>query len=116
MVGLALVMAAIVGIFYVWSLPYNRVNNAGIQIGRPKTALVANLAVTFQPVMAILILTPLGRYKYSIASLTLCEVLLFLVALPCILMRRDRSRWWLLFSSIVFVAFYFGMLLVSVAE
>jgi cytochrome bd-type quinol oxidase subunit 2 len=113
MAMLAVIVAALVGIAYGWSKSYDEVRNAELQSWRRTAALVGILAVSLQAVLFIAIWTPLGRHNALVTWLTRGEALLFLVALPCVLTRRDRSRWWLLFSSTVLVVFYFLTILVS---
>lgn len=112
---LAVIVAALVGIFYAWSKSYDEVRNVELQSWRRATALVGILAVTLQAVLFIAIWTPLGHHNTLVAWLTRSEALFFLIALPCALTRRDRSRWWLLFSSTVLAVSYFLTILVSEA-
>ena len=113
MAMLAVIVAALVGIAYVWSKSYDEVRNVELRPWRRTTALVGILAVTLQAVLFITIWTPLGRHNALVAWLTRGEALFFLIALPCALTRNDRSRWWLLFSSTVLAVFYFLTILVS---
>jgi cytochrome bd-type quinol oxidase subunit 2 len=113
MAMLAVIVAALVGIFYAWGKSYDEVRNVELQSWRRATALVGILAVTLQAVLFIAIWTPLGRHNALVTWLTWSEALFFLIAIPCALTRRDRSRWWLLFSSTVLVVFYFLTILVS---
>jgi cytochrome bd-type quinol oxidase subunit 2 len=115
MAMLAVIVAALVGIAYGWSKSYDEVRNAELRTWRRTTALVGILAVTLQAVLFIAIWTPLGRHDALVTWLTRGEALLFLIALPCVLTRRDRSRWWLLFSSTALAVFYFLTILVSEA-
>ena len=110
---LAVIVAALVGIVYAWSKSYDEVRNAELRTWRRTTALVGMLAVTLQGVLFIAIWTPLGHHNTLVAWLTRGEALFFLIALPCALTRRDRSRWWLLFSSTVLVVFYFLTILAT---
>lgn len=110
---LAMIVAALVGIVYIWSKSYDEVRNAQLRPWRRTSAMVGILAVTLQAVLFIAIWTPLARHNMLVTWLTRGEALLFLIALPCVLTRKDRSRWWLLFSSTVLVVFYFLTILVS---
>ena len=112
---LAVIVAALVGIVYAWSKSYDDVRNAELRPWRRTSAMVGILAVTLQAVLFIAIWTPLGRHNMWVSWLTRGEALLFLIALPCALTRKDRSRWWLLFSSTVLAVFYFLTILVSEA-
>jgi|SRR5580658_7674036 hypothetical protein len=113
MAMLAVLVVALVGIVYGWSKSYDEVRNADLRPWRRTLAMVGILAVTLQAALFIAIWTPLGRHNTLVAWLTRGEALFFLVALPCALTRKDRSRWWLLFSSTVLAVFYFLTILVS---
>jgi len=113
MAALAVIVVALVGIAYGWSRSYDEVRNTELQSWRRTTALVGILAVTLQAALFIAVWTPLGRHDALVKWLTRGEALLFLIALPCVLTRRDRSRWWLLFSSTALAVFYFLAILVS---
>ena len=115
MAMLAVIVAALVGIAYGWSKSYDEVRNAELQSWRRTTALVGILAVTLQAILFIAIWTPLGRHDALVTWLTRGEALLFLIALPCVLLRKDRSRWWLVFSSTALAVFYFLTILVNEA-
>lgn len=110
---LAVVVLALVGIAYSWSKSYDEARKPGLRTWRRTTAYVGTLAVTLQAALFIAIWTPLGHHNTLVAWLTRGEALFFLIALPCALTRKDRSRWWLLFSSTILVVFYFLTILVS---
>jgi cytochrome bd-type quinol oxidase subunit 2 len=107
MAMLGVVVAALVGVAYGWSKSHDEARNAELRNWRRATTFVGMLAVTLQAVLFIALWTSLGRHAAAVTWLARGEGLLFLIALPCVLTRRDRSRWWLLFSSVVLAVFYF---------
>jgi cytochrome bd-type quinol oxidase subunit 2 len=115
MAMLAVIVAALAGIAYVWSKTYDEVRNTALRPWPRTLAIVGIFAVTVQAALFIAIWTPLGRHDMLVAWFTKGEAFFFLIALSCALTRKDRSRWWLLFSSTALAVFYLLTILVSEA-
>jgi hypothetical protein len=116
-----LVGLAIVSIAYTWVLTYKEVREAKLLEWPQTIALLSVVATTMQVplpfVMAFIEphdpkLGWMGAPRKE-AFLLLPEVLFFLVAMPCALIRKGAARWCLAFSSIVFLVFTGFIYLIS---
>jgi hypothetical protein len=103
---LPLTLAVVVGLAWTWVLTYRELR-ATEGIRRPQTiALLSELAVTLQALlffaMAFFLIGPIQRR--ATASIAALEVLLFLIAVPCAILRKGPTRWFLAVSSVYFLA------------
>src|SRR5271167_1348342 len=96
---LVLIVGAFIGVTYVWSaLPGER-DKPGLSAWRRKSAMVGLIAVTAQAAIFVTFWTPLFRTNALIVLWVRNELLLFLIAIPCVLAGAGPSRWWLALSS-----------------
>ena len=106
-VFLPLTLVVIAGLAWTWVLTYREVRAASALEWHQTIALFSELAVTMQVLlffaMFFFLVSPVGHR--TIAWITGLEVLFFLIALPCALIRKGPTRWWLAVSSIYFLAF-----------
>lgn len=110
---LPVTLAAIVGLAYTWILTYREVRAARAVEWPQKIALLSVTAVSVQVVLFFGMLFNLSNDQRMIGWIMGIEVLLFLVAVPCAVIRKGFARWWLAFSSIYFLAFAGFVYLVS---
>ena len=104
---LPITIVAIVGLAYTWVLTYQEVRAVKVLAWPQKIALLSVLAVTMQVLLVfVMFFFFIGPTDHrTIGWIAGLDVLFFLVALPCALMRRGPARWLLAFSSIYFSAF-----------
>jgi len=98
---LMLMVAAFVGILYVWIVGRGVVRKLELPTWRRRGATIGLIAVTTQAVMFISFWTPLFRSDTQLMWGARIELLVAVLAIPCVLTAKGASRWWLLLSSVV---------------
>jgi hypothetical protein len=107
-VTVPLTILAIASLLYAWVLTHRELRAVDCK-GRTET--IALLSV-FTVTMEILLVVVMFSFSFGIGIIagdaigwvTGVEVLFFLLALPCAIMRKGLARWCLVFSSIYFMA------------
>jgi len=97
---------AFVGFAYAWFVTYREMRTAK-SLDRTQTAafiglLAATMQIPLPFVMALFFVDP--HNQKGLAWLTGLEVVFFLVSLPGAFARKGPIRWWLVGSSIFFLA------------
>jgi len=103
---LPVTIAAIAGLIYTWVLTCEQVR-AVKALAWPQTiALLSVLAVTMQALLFFAMISfAMGAINRPMIDWTAkLEVLFFLVALPCALIRKGPARWILALAAIYFLA------------
>lgn len=98
---LVLIVAAFVGLLYAWTVWRNQVEKLQLSVWRRRCATVGLIAVTIQAAIFIAFWTPMFRDDALVVRWTKGELLVFIIAIPCVLAGKGPLRWWLLSSSIV---------------
>ncbi len=98
---LVLLVAAFVGILYAWIMGRGQVRSVELPAWRRRVAMVGLIAVTLAGALFICFWTPLFRNDALLVRWVRIELLLTLLAIPCVLAAKGASRWWLLLSSVV---------------
>jgi|SRR5580658_3489585 uncharacterized Tic20 family protein len=115
---LPITFMAIVGLVYAWALTDKEMRAVKV-CGRTETiALLSVFAVTMQ-VLLLVVMFSFGIGTIERGAIELVsgfELLFFLLALPCALMRKGPVRWWLALASIYFMALGGFVYLVSGIE
>lgn len=101
---LPVTLAAILGLAYAWVLTYREVRAAMAQSWRQTVAWLSVGAVTLQVLLFVAMIFFLSNER-TIDWLAGGELVLFLIALPCAVLRKGFARWCLAFSSIYFLTF-----------
>jgi hypothetical protein len=106
LVTIPITVIAVGSLIYAWFLTSAEVRAVKVY-GRSQTiALLSVFAVTME-ILLIVVMLSLGIgiiQGDTIGWITGAELLFFLVALPCALMRKGLVRWCLAFASIYFMA------------
>ena len=98
---LVLIVAAFVGILYAWIVGRSNVRKLELPAWRRRSATVGLIVVTAQAALFIAFWTPLFRNDALLIRWVRIELLLSLLAIPCVLAAKGPSRWWLLLSSVI---------------
>lgn len=98
---LVLIVAAFVGLLYAWTAWRKQIENEQLSVWRRRFATVGLIAVTIQAVIFIAFWTPVFRDDALLVRWAKGEVIVFLIAIPCVLAGKGPLRWWLLSSSTV---------------
>jgi hypothetical protein len=118
MAGLAILIllaAAVVGLFYAWSEWRKQLRLVQVRSWRRVTLSVGLFAVTLQAFLFVSLWTPLSRFHVLLRRSVNAELLLMMLALPCIFTWKGRARWWLLTATIGFVIGSFFLVLAELA-
>jgi hypothetical protein len=117
LVFLPVTLFAVAGLGYTWLLTYREVRAAEV-LARPQIiALLSESAVTAQALLFIVMLFCFigPANQRAIEWIARLESLCFIVAVPCALIRKGPTRWWLSVSSLYFLALSgFGYLASSI--
>ena len=106
-------LAALAGLIYAWVLTYRESRAAEAPGWRQTVAWLSVGAVTLQVLLFAGMYFFFSNGQRAINSIAEIEVLLVLIAVPCAVMRKGFARWWLIFSSVYFLAFAWFIYIVS---
>lgn len=106
-VFLPLTLAVVVGLVWTWVLTFREMRAVATREWRQTVAVISELAVSVQLVLLFveffLLIHPIDQR--FIAWITWSEALLFFIAVPCALIRKGPTRWFLAVSAFYFLAF-----------
>jgi hypothetical protein len=97
---LAMIVASLLGLFLGWSSVGKIVRSVSLPSWRKVMAYIGLFAVTAQAFIFIALWTPLVRYDQILSHAVSVELVLFLIAVPCIFWGRLQRRWWLIASAV----------------
>jgi hypothetical protein len=96
-----LIVAALAVVPYAWIVGRRELRMLELPAWRRRWATVALIAATVQAGIFIALFTPLcENYDVSMACARV-ELILSLIAIPCALVAKGVSRWWVALSSVV---------------
>lgn len=98
-----LMFAALVGVLYGWTAGRGQIRELEMPAWRRTCAKAGLIAVTIQAVLFLAFWTPLFRDDAILTKWVRGSLLLPILAIPCVMTAKGRSRWWLLLSSIALV-------------
>lgn len=98
---LVLTVGAFIGVLHGWIVGRGEVRKLELPAWRRRSAAVGLIAVTAQAALFVAFWTPLFRDDALLTRWVRGELLLFFIAIPCVLTAKGPSRWWLFLSSIV---------------
>jgi hypothetical protein len=98
---LGMIVAAFVGLLYASTVWRKQLEKLQLSVWRRRYATVGLIAVTIQAAIFIAFWTPIFRDDVLVVQWTKGELLVFIVAIPCVLAGKGPLRWWLLSSSAV---------------
>lgn len=113
-VMMPVIAVAFFGLAWSWRVTWEELRNGALAPWRRTAARMSILAVTAQLVLMIVMIVLATRpQNRSVPRLALIEGFFCVIALSCAVTRTNRSRWWLLFGSLVFGGFSGFVFLVS---
>lgn len=108
---LAMIAIAFGNLAYAWKDRRADDRKFKFKAWRQAAVTIGFLAVTMQAILFILFWTHIGHDYVLFGKWARCVLPSFLIAVPCILLGKGKSRWLLLSSSIfLFVACFFIVL------
>jgi hypothetical protein len=93
---LAMAVASFLGLLLGWT---SRRKIESVASWRKITAYIGLSAVTLQALLFIALWTPLVRYRLLLLQSVNLEIVLLLIAVPCIFLGQLQRRWWLIASA-----------------
>jgi hypothetical protein len=101
---LPVTLIAVLGLAYAWVLTAREMRAPDTSPTRKSLAWASVIAVTAQVLLYGAMLFFLTNHP-AIDRIAAAEVALFLIALPCAILRKGFARWWLILTSLYFVVF-----------
>lgn len=102
---LLVTLIALLGLAYAWVLTVREVRAPDTAPKRRKLAWLSVLVVTGQVALFGIMSLFLLHNRLAADCVAVGEVALFLFALPCAIARQGLVRWWLILTSVYFMAF-----------
>ena len=96
---IAMTVASFLGLFLGWTSKRETVRAASLPPWRKVVANIGLFAVTAEALLFISLWTPLTKYCLFMYQSVNMEVVLLLIAVPCIFWGRLQRRWWLIASA-----------------
>jgi len=108
---LLMLIVSFVGLFLGWTSKPMTGTHFPPHAWRRSVARVGVTSVSAQAFLFVLLWTPLVRYQLFLRESVHVQVLLLLIAVPCVLWGRMQARWWLIASAAFLpVASWFSVL------
>ena len=107
----AMILVAFGGLAYAWKKWRGESRKVELPAWRRTVTNIGFLAVTVQGISLIASWTRIGRDYALFGQWARWVLPAFLVALPCVLVGKGTSRWWLLSSSVLLFVICFFIVL-----
>jgi hypothetical protein len=96
---IAMIIASFLGLFLGCASIRGFLGTSSVPSWRKVLACIGLFAVTTQATLFIALWTPLVRYRLLLWQSVNLEMVLLIVAVPCIVFGRLQRRWWLIASA-----------------
>jgi hypothetical protein len=110
---LVLILTSFLGLFRAWIAWPSEIRNVRLAVWHRVAMSIGLFSATIQAILFILVWTPLSRN--NLEKCMHADIIMVLLALPCILAWNGPTRWPLLASAILIPAICFFVVLARVA-